>query len=146
LNVLIDDQCLSVILRGESIEEIQGHSVHTTGHWYYRLCQAYFRSASMGALSRPFESLSGEERVQAESRILALPDEIGLISMRELAPDMARLVDSHPHLNLLAREALAAALVLDAKVVLNVGSPGLQAALATEGREFLVLGRTVGSD
>ena len=95
----------------------------------------------MGALSRPFESLSGDERVQAESRILALPDEIGLISMRDLAPSMARLVDSHPLLNLLAREVLAAALVLDARVILNVGSPELQSALATEGRECIVLGR-----
>jgi hypothetical protein len=99
----------------------------------------------MGALSRPFESLSGEERIEAEARIVALPDEIGLMSMRELAPRMARLVDSHPHLNLLAREALAAAVVLDAKVVLNVGSPGLQAALDAEGREWLVMGRTLGA-
>jgi len=76
---------------------------------------------------------------------MALPEEIGLMSMRELAPRMAMLVDSYPHLNLLAREALAAALVLDAKVVLNVGSPGLQAALATEGRECLVMGRTLGA-
>ena len=100
----------------------------------------------MGALSRPFESLSGEERVQAESRLLALPDEIGLISMRELAPDMARLVDSHPHLNLLAREVVAAAVVLDARVILNVGSPALQTALAAESREFHILNRTIGAN
>jgi|SRR5665213_939550 len=107
-----DDQCLSLLLRGELVEVVEGNTAFTTGYWYFRLCQAYFRSATQGALSRPFAELSPEERSRAEERLLALPADIGLLSMRELAPRMAELTERHPTLNLLAREALAATMVL----------------------------------
>jgi hypothetical protein len=143
VNVLIDDQCLSLLLRGEPLEEVRDNTVFTTGYWYFRLCQAYFRSANLGALSRPFEDLPDSERLRAEAEILALPESIGLISMRELAPKMGRLMDPYPHLNLLAREALAAALFLETAVVLNTSFPTLEAALTEAGRECIVRGRGV---
>jgi hypothetical protein len=140
VNVLVDDQCLSLLLRGETLPEVQDDSIFTTGYWYYRLCQAYFRAASLGALSRPFQDLPESERLRAEDQILALPESIGLISMRDLAPKMGQLINLHPHLNLLAREALAAALWLEAVVVLNSPFPTLQRALSDEGRRCVVLG------
>jgi len=43
-------------------------------------------------------------------------------------------------LNLLAREALAATLAIDARVVLMTEFPTLQDALQAEGKEFVVIG------
>lgn len=140
MNVVVDDQCLSLLLRGELVEVVEGNTAFTTGYWYFRLCQAYFRSATQGALSRPFAGLSPEERSRAEERLLALPADIGLLSMRELAPRMAELTERHPTLNLLAREALAATMVLKATVVLITEFPTLQAALVAEGRECVLVG------
>jgi hypothetical protein len=139
VNCLIDAQCLGKVLREESIDELRGESIYTSGYWYFLSCQAYFRSASIGALSRPFQEMSPEARAHAESRLLSLPDEIGLVSMRELAPKMAELIDPYPKLNVLAREALAAALVLSAKVILSAPFPSLQAALGAEGGESVIL-------
>ena len=63
---------------------------------------------------------------------MQLPDSIGLISLRELAPQMGEL-RRHHSLNVLGMEALAAAKRLDADVFLSAASPKLQAALAREG-------------
>ena len=60
--------------------------------------------------------------------------------MRELAPRMAELTERHPTLNLLAREALAATMVLEATVILITEFPTLQAALVAEGRECVLVG------
>jgi hypothetical protein len=136
----MDDQCLSLILRGEEISEIENRSVFTTGYWYFRLCQAYFRSTSTGALSRPFKELEEPERSAAERQLLELPENIGLLSLREPAPTMARLTDAHPTINLLAREALAASILLDAKVVLVTSFPTPEAALSAEGRQSVIVG------
>lgn len=140
MNAVVDDQCLSLILRGNSIAELEGCSVFTTGYWYFRLCQAYFRSTSSGVLSRPYKDLAEPERSQAERRLLRLPDDIGLVSLRELAPSMAKLTVNYPTINLLAREALAASLFLDAKVVLVTEFPTLEAALAAEHRPCEIVG------
>jgi hypothetical protein len=53
---------------------------------------------------------------------------------------MAELTERHPTLNLLAREALAATMVLEATVILITEFPTLQAALVAEGRECVLVG------
>lgn len=63
---------------------------------------------------------------------MQLPDSIGLLNLRELAPEMGQLRRRHS-LNLLGMEALAAAEHLDADVFLSAASPQLQAALSREG-------------
>ena len=75
------------------------------------------------------------QRSAVEARILELPKTIGMISFRELVPVMARQVDRYPHLRLLAREALAAASILGARVLLKTAFPTLEAVLAAEGLE-----------
>jgi hypothetical protein len=50
--------------------------------------------------------------------VLGLPDDIALVSLRQLAPDIGRLRRRHP-LNILGTEALAAAIRLEAEVVLD---------------------------
>ena len=107
--------------------------IYTTGLWYLRLCQALFAQRSTtGRLSSEFIRLAEPARSRALRAVIALPEEIGLVSMRELAPRMGELRTSH-QLNLLAAEALAAALHLNAEVHLSTPAPLLEASLAEHG-------------
>lgn len=129
---LLDDGHLSAVLRGTGLTDLDGRDLFTTGYWYVRLCQAVLsgRSAS-GMLSGPFASLPDGLRSRATATVMRLPDAIGLVSLRELAPIMGQLRQDHS-LNVLSMEALAAARYLHADVFLNAESPKLQAALALE--------------
>lgn len=129
---LLDDGHLSAVLRGIGRADLDGRDLFTTGYWYIRLCQAVLgeRSAS-GKLSSPFASLPPSLRSRATAAVMQLPDEIGLVSLRELAPLIGRLREHHS-LNGLGMEALAAARYLGAEVFLGAESPKLQAALALE--------------
>ena len=85
-----------------------------------------------GVLARPFANLPPGLRARAMTAVLELPDEIGLISLRDLAPTVARLRQYH-QLNIVSIEALAAATLLRATVYLSPPSPLLESALANEG-------------
>ena len=135
---IVDDQRLSEILRG-------GHpprpdeAVYTTGYWYVRLCQAVLgASERTGALSQPFAGQPASIREQAVRRLLELPDEIGLVSLRTLGPVIARHRRRH-RLNALGSEALAAAAHLGADVFLSAPSPRLEEALQAEGLHVEVI-------
>jgi len=135
---LIDDQLLSSLLRGGELP-VQAGPVFTTGCWYVRLCQAVMKASQRtGVLSEPFSSQPPPLRQQAVSRLLELPQHIGLVSLRTLAPLIGDLRQRH-RLNLLSVEALAAAVHLGADVFLACGSPRLQDALHAEGLRFEVL-------
>jgi hypothetical protein len=135
---LIDDQLLGALLRGSSTTR-PGASIYTSGYFYVRLCQAVLgSSAATGVLSAPFASLPGEFRVQAVRALLELPDEIGLVSLRELAPVIAQLRTRH-NLNILGMEVLAAAVHLQADVYLSAPSPLLQESLRREARSVQIL-------
>lgn len=129
---LLDDGHLSAVLRGTGVAELDGRDLYTTGYWYFRLCQAVLggRGAS-GMLSGPLASLPADLRSRATAAVMQLPDAIGLVSLRELAPIMGQLRRDHS-LNVLGVEALAAAKYLHADVFLDAASPKLQAALALE--------------
>ena len=130
---LVDDQLLGGILRG-SPPPTEAEPVFTTGYWYVRLCQAVLGAADRtGALSRPFAMLPPPAQQRAVSAVLELPDSVGLISLRELAPLIGQLRRRH-EMNILAMEALAAAVHLQADVFLSAPSPRLEEALQTEGR------------
>lgn len=129
---LIDDQLLGQVLRGRTPRRLAAKDLFSTGHWYVRLCQAVLRSDERtGTLSRPFADLSPELRDKARRAVLELPPEIGLISLRELAPTIATLRERH-QLNILGIEALAAATHLGAKVYLSAPFPRLEGALRHE--------------
>jgi hypothetical protein len=130
---LIDDRLLGNVLRGGAPPR-RREPVFTTGCWYVRLCQAVLGAAGRtGVLSSPFATLPAATRERALSRLLELPDTIGLPSLRELGPVIGHLRRRHD-LNLLGIEALAAALHLEADVYLSGPAPRLEAALRTEGR------------
>ena len=129
---IVDDQLLSELLRGGRPPR-PGEAVYTTGYWYVRLCQAVLgASERTGALSQPFAGHPANLRDQAISRLLELPEEIGLVSLRTLGPVIARQRRRH-RLNALGSEALAAAAHLDASVFLSAPSPRLEDALRAEG-------------
>jgi hypothetical protein len=133
VNVLIDDQLLGRVLRGDVPEVLIGAELFTTGYWYVRLCQAALSTTDHpGALSGPIQALPAERRASAIAAVLALPDEIGLLSLRTLGPVIGQL-RQHYELNILAIEVLAAARQLDASVFLSVDSPRLTDALVAEG-------------
>jgi hypothetical protein len=108
--------------------------VYTTGYWYVRLCQAVLASnRQSGTLSAPFASLPDPTRDRAIQALLELPDQVGLVSLRDLAPVIGQLRNRHD-LNILGMEVLAAAVLLRADVYLSAPSPRLQEALTRESR------------
>jgi hypothetical protein len=126
---LIDDQHLGTVLRGEAPRTLASKELYTTGYWYVRLCQAVLGAqARIGMLSEPFADLPDELRERALAVVLELPTNIGMLSLRELGPTIARLRQDH-QLNILAIEALAAAAHLGADVYLSASSPRLEDAL-----------------
>jgi len=70
--------------------------------------------------------------------LLDLPEEIGLVSLRELAPVFGKLRLRHD-LNILGMEALVAAVYLKAGVYLSAPSPRLEEALRREARSVEIL-------
>jgi hypothetical protein len=129
---LVDDQILGTILRGDPPPDVEAQ-VFTTGYWYVRLCQAVLMAtAQPGKLSGPFLDVPEPARTRAVDALLALPQEIGLVSLRDLGPSIGRLRARH-QLNILGIEALAAAIHLGARVHLSAESPKLEAALEDEG-------------
>jgi hypothetical protein len=110
LRVLLDDEPAGLRPRGARLV--------TTGLWYHRLCRAVSNPRVAGALSRRLTGagpLIGAAVVRA---VTGLPETVGLLSLRELAWPMARLLDDGIRLNLLSLEALAAAEQLDAELCL----------------------------
>jgi hypothetical protein len=126
---LIDDQLLGAVLRGRRPRALASKKIYTTGYWYVRLCQAALGAQERtGVLSGPFVELPEELRERALAALLELPDEIGMLSLRELGPTIAELRSRH-QLNILSIEALAAAARLNAQVYLSASSPQLEQAL-----------------
>jgi hypothetical protein len=112
----------ALLLTGaESSEEF------TTGAWYWRLARVLARPGR-GALSRALASSSEDERRRVGHASDHLPAGIGLLSMRRLDPVMAALPGQ---LNLLTAEAVAAAVVLAARIAVSTASPLLAAAASS---------------
>jgi hypothetical protein len=129
---LIDDQLLVQVMRQRTPRSLAAKELYTTGCWYVRLCQAALgANERTGVLSRPFAELSRDLRDRALKAVLELPEDIGMLSLRQVGPTIAQLRQHH-QLNILGIEALAAASVLDAQVFLSAPSPMLEAALTFE--------------
>ena len=91
----------------------------TTSYWYYRACRAAVVGGA-GQLSGPFALLETSEQAAAILSMLRLPDDVSLPDPRELVPEMAAMHQRHPQLNVMNVEAAAAAMLLDARVLLSV--------------------------
>jgi hypothetical protein len=140
MNWLVDDQHLGAFVQsGHRPWGLRrGDEVFTTGLWYLRLCQAVLAASQIaGVLSEPFAALKEPDRQSALDALVDLPSEMGLLSLRDLAPLIAPLRQRY-QLNVLAGEALGAAVELGAGVLMASRSPRLEAALAAEGRRCVV--------
>ena len=144
MDVVVDDHLLLRVLLDEEPPELRppGARLFTTGLWYHRLCRAVANPAVTGPLSR---MLGGADTVVAASAaraITSLPETIGLLSLRELAWPMARLLDEGVRLNLMSLEALAAAEHQVAELCLATADehPHLLAAAAARGAPARVVG------
>lgn len=117
---VVDDHLLLRILLDDEPQDLRpaGGRVFTTGLWYHRLCRSVGDRSVVGVFSR---AIGNAEPAVAGAAIVAmtrLPDSIDLLSLRELAWPMARLVDDGIRLNLMSLEALAAAEHLQAELCL----------------------------
>jgi hypothetical protein len=110
LRVLLDDEPLAL--------RAPGARLFTTGLWYHRLCRATANRAVTGVMSRMLGQVEPAVAAYAIRAVTALPETIGLCSLRELAWPMARLLDDGVQLNLMSLEALAAAEELGAELCL----------------------------
>jgi hypothetical protein len=135
--VVVDDHLLLRMLLDDEPTTLRpgGARVLTTGLWYHRLCRALSNPAVEGALSRRIGCANPWVGAAAVRAVTALPDTVGLLSLRDLAWPMARLRDDGVRLNLLSLEALAAAEHLDAELCLAAvdANPPLLAAAGGRG-------------
>lgn len=120
-SVLVDDWLLVARVVGLPITLPRRAVLHTTIYWYYRACRAAVAGAG-GHLSGPFVALDRSLQAAAVAAMLELPGDVGLPDPRPLVPEMVGVHQRHPQLNLLNVEAAAAALLLDARVLLSAPS------------------------
>jgi hypothetical protein len=90
-------------------------------------------------LSRALGDLTAPQQARVVASIERLPENVGLLSLRDLVPVMTAL-DVGRRLNLLTAEAIAAALVLDATVVVTTDSVLLTESCARLGVDVRRLG------
>ena len=136
--VLVDDAVLLRVLAGDAPVEVDGEAIYTTGLWYFRLGQALRPGRTVGTLSRRIAALAAERQAAVMRFIDDLPDGVGLLSLRVLVPVIRRL-DPRGRLNLLSGEALAAAYVLTATVLVATDAPLLRSACAELDLRYVVV-------
>lgn len=142
MNVVVDDHLLREVLLerepGWLSRARRRGLLFTTGAWYYRLCGALHMPDVVGALSGPLADLPADLVEGVLQRVVELPAEIRLLSMRDVAWPAAGLARRHG-LNLLASEALAVAVSVDAAIATTAGNlpPRLAAAADAEGVRVL---------
>jgi hypothetical protein len=116
--LLLDDRALVALLVGERLPITKSAVRFTTTYFWFRACRAVVAGAG-GQLSGPFERLGPGHRAEALQHMLALPEDVGLPEPRRIVPVMVEVQRRHPGLNILNTEAVAAALLLGARMVLS---------------------------
>lgn len=147
-SVVIDDHILRDILTGERPPDLGGvapNGVATTGLWLFRLCSSMADPTVAGKLSAPVSALPADAIDRFRAQLTTLPDEIEVLSMRQLSWSMATLQQRHRDagrsMSAAMVEALASAHHLDAGIAVSehdIG-PSLRAAAEADGIAFLAL-------
>lgn len=143
--IVVDDHLLLAILLDDEPAELrpQGAQVFTTGLWYHRLCRGLTDATVRGVFSRALGAADDIVAARAIEAVTGLPDTVGLVSLRDLAWPMARLVEEGVRLNAMSLEALAAAEHVGAELVLasTDGNPPLLSAAGARGTPTRLVGR-----
>lgn len=142
MTVVLDDHLLRDWLARRDdalIGAVSSDRVATTNLWYARLCKSAAR-ATDGAL------LGGwgiTERRALISGLIALPDDIEVVPMHELAWEMGELIADFGRLSTLGAEAVAATRKLDARLLVSSrdDGPGIRQCCADLSIRYATLGR-----
>jgi hypothetical protein len=121
--VLLDDHLLRDWLAGPDAalkRAVARSNVATTNLWYARLCKSAAGHGG-GAL---LGSWSGKEREVVIAGLIGLPESLSVIPMIDLAWRMGQLVHEYVGLSRLGSEAVAAAELLGARVVVSSRDDG----------------------
>jgi hypothetical protein len=135
--ILVDDHYLAAGLAGQVPLAHEGR-IATTCAWWWRLSAAVADDRG-GALSAYFAQTGPALREAWTRTIAGLPGRITVLDLRDLIPAMALLSAAHGGLNLLTAEAIAAAEVLDAAVVLHVDTPKIREVAESRGISYRAL-------
>ena len=146
--LVIDDHLLRDVLVGQRPPDLGGlgsDGLATTGLWLLRLCSSWADPTVQGRLSEPVKALSVELQDAFRARLVALPSDIEVLGLRDLAWPMAQLRARHRSrgrgLSAAMLEALAAAQHLDGGIAVSradVG-PNLRAAARADRVSFHTL-------
>ncbi len=123
MTVLLDDHLLRdwMARRDSALLRAAGDDgVATTNLWYARLCKSAAR-ATGGALLSGWED---RERRDLIAGLVALPGDIGIVPMRDLAWPMGELIADHQGLSTLGAEAVAAAVALHGRLLVSSRDDG----------------------
>ena len=142
MTVVLDDHLLRdwMARRVSALAEaINGDQVATTNLWYARLCKSAAR-ASGGAL---LQGWAVEERRALIAGLIALPADVMVVPMRELAWRMGELSNDHHGLSTLGAEAVAAAINTQGRLLVSArdDGPGIRQCCRTLGIGYDALSR-----
>lgn len=147
VTVVIDDHLLRDVLTGNRPPDLEGiaTSLATTGLWLFRLSSAWAAPDVVGKLTAPVAALSADQQELFRARLVALPDDIEVLPLRQLAWPMALLQHRHRGrghpLSAAMAEALAAAQTLGGAIAVSsqdVG-PNLKAAAEHDQVPFIIV-------
>lgn len=115
--ILIDDHLLARVLVDDRPDELarSNRTVATSGLWLHRLARSVVASPVVGALGRRL-AVDATLAARLATAATVLPEEVDLISLRDLSWPMAQILADGERLNLLSLEALAAAEHLGAEI------------------------------
>jgi len=142
VTVVLDDHLLrDWMARRDNalVDAIAGEQLATTNLWYVRLCKSAAR-ATGGAL---LEDWAATERRALIAGLVALPPEVAIVPMRELAWRMGELSADRAGLSALGAEAVAAAINLAARLLVSAkdDGPGIRQCCASVGVAYDALPR-----
>lgn len=146
--LVIDDHLLRDVLVGDRPHDLDGladDGLATTGLWLFRLCSSFADPVVAGKLSAPVAALPDELQAAFRAQLTALPAEIDVLPIRDLAWLMAELQARHRpagrRLSAAMVEALGAAHRYGGGIAVSrhdVG-PGLRSAARADGISFHAL-------
>jgi len=134
--ILVDDHLIAHRLAAGGLGLVRGEStaVATTCSWWWRLSAA-IAGNRRGAISRHFATAEPTAYSALQRTVARLPDVITILDLRELIPAIAVLSAEHD-LNLLTAEAVVAAEVLGAELVVRQDTPKIRLAAAARGLRY----------
>jgi hypothetical protein len=127
--IVIDDHLLRDVLTGDRSFDLGGiaTSLATTGMWSFRLASAWAAPEVLGKLSAPVAALPVDQQELFRQRLVALPDEIEVLPLRQLAWSLALLQHRHRaegrRMSAAMAEALAAAQALGGAIAGRASRP-----------------------